>query len=72
MKTIDEREYQKAKEEKQMKTEKSKENRRYSERQRAKWFFCGFNLGFLQLICRASLIFRSTLELALSIILKQR
>ena len=28
--------------------------------------------GFLQLICKASLIFKSNLELALSIILKQR
>ena len=31
-----------------------------------------FKLGFLQLICKASLIFMSNLELALSIILKQR
>ena len=30
------------------------------------------HLGFLQLICKASLIFKSNLELALSIILKQR
>ena len=30
-----------------------------------------FKLGFLQLICEASLIFKSNLELALSIILKQ-
>ena len=29
-------------------------------------------LGFLQLICKASLILRSNLELAFSIILKQR
>ena len=33
---------------------------------------CAFKLGFLQLICKASLIFKSNLELALSIILKQR
>ena len=39
---------------------------------RAKWFCCVFKLGFLQLICKASLIFKSNLELALSIILKQR
>ena len=39
---------------------------------RAKWFCCAFNLGFLQLICKASLIFKSNLLLALSIILKQR
>ena len=37
-----------------------------------KWFCCAFKLGFLQLICKASLVFKSNLELALSIILKQR
>ena len=47
-------------------------DRSYSERVRAKWFCCAFKLGFLQLICKASLIFKSNLELALSIILKQR
>ena len=35
-------------------------------------FVESFKLGFLQLICKASLIFKSNLELALSIILKQR
>ena len=44
----------------------------YSESVRAKWFCCAFKLGFLQLICKASLIFKSNLELALSIILKER
>ena len=39
---------------------------------RAKWFCCAFKLGFLQLISKASLIFKSNLELALWIILKQR
>ena len=72
MKTIDERELQKTTKEKQTKTERSKGNRNYSERVRAKWFSCAFKLGFLQLICKASLIFKSNLELALSIILKQR
>ena len=33
---------------------------------------CAFELGFLQLTCTASLIFKSNLELVLSIILKQR
>ena len=33
---------------------------------------CAFKLGFLQSICKASLTFKSNLELALSIILKQR
>ena len=44
----------------------------YSERVRAKWFYCVFKLGFLQLICKASLIIKLNLELALSIILKER
>ena len=45
--------------------------RSYSERVRAKSFCCVFKLGFFQLICKASLIFKSNLELALSIILKK-
>ena len=74
METIDERETQKAKEKqtKKTKTERSKENKSYSERVRAKWFCCAFKLGFLQLICKASLIFNSNLELALLNILNQR
>ena len=44
----------------------------YSESVRAKWFCCAFKLGFIQLICKASLIFKSNLELALSVILKER
>ena len=71
MKTIDEREMQKSNKRKK-KTERSKGNRSYSERARAKWFCCAFKLGFLKLICKASLIFKSNLEFALSIILKQR
>ena len=65
-KTIDEKEMQKTTKEKQTKTERSKGNRSYSERVRAKWFCCAFKLGVLQSI------FKSNLELALSIILKQR
>ena len=72
METIDQREMQKTTKEKQTKEERSNGNRNYIERVRAKWFCCGFNLGFPQLICKASLIFKSNLELALSIILKQR
>ena len=68
MKIIDERETQK----KKTKTEKNKGDKSYSERVRAKWFCCAFKLGFFQLICKASLIFKSNLELALSIILKER
>ena len=71
MKT-DEREMQKTTKEKQTKTERSKRNRSYSKRVRAKWFCCAFELGFLQLICKAPLTFKSNLDLALSIILKQR
>ena len=41
--------------EKKPKTEKSKGEKNYSERVRAKWFSCAFKLGFLQLICKASL-----------------
>ena len=54
------------------KTEKNKGDKSYSERVRAKWLYCVFKLGFLQLVCKASLIFKSNLELALSIILKER
>ena len=66
MKIIDERETQK-----KAKTEKNKGDGSCNERVTAKWF-CAFKLDFLQLICKASLIFKSNLELALSIILKQR
>ena len=72
MKTIDDREMQKTTKEKQTKAERSKGNRSYSERARAKWFCCAFKLGFLHLICKDCLIFKSNLELALSVILKQR
>ena len=34
--------------------------------------FIAFELGFHQLMCKGSLIFKSNLELALSIILKER
>ena len=66
----DEREMQKTTKGKQTKAERSNRNRSYGERVRAKWFCCAFKLGFLQFICKASLIFKSNLELALSIILK--
>ena len=62
--------------EKRKKQQRSKQRqkraRANSERVRAKWFCCAFKLGFLQLICNASLIFKSNLGLALWIILKQR
>ena len=47
------------------KTEKNKGDKSYSEKVRAKWFCCAFKLGFLHLICKAFLIFKSNLELAL-------
>ena len=71
MKIRDEREMQKTTKEKQ-RQKRSKGNRSYSERVRAKWFCCAFKLDSLQLICKASLIFKSNLELVLSIILKQK
>ena len=72
-KIMDEEETQKNKQtKKQTKTEKNKGDRSYSERVRAKWFCCACKLDFLQLICKASLMFKSNFELTLSIILKQR
>ena len=53
------------------KTKQNKGVGSYSERVRDKWFCWAFKLGFLQLICKASLIFKSNLEFALSIILKE-
>ena len=47
-------------------------DRSYSGRVRAKSICCAFKLGLLQLICKTSIIFKSNLESALSIILKQR
>ena len=51
--------------------DKKKVGNSYSERVRAIWFCFAFKLGFLQLICNTPLIFKSNLELALSIILKK-
>ena len=64
MKIIDERETQ-------IIIKKKLGERSYSKRVRDKCFWA-FKLGFLQLICKASVIFKSNLELALSIILKER
>ena len=57
---------------KRKKKKKNKEDGSYSECVRDKSICWAFKSGFLQLICKASLIFKSNLELALSIILKQR
>ena len=72
MKTKDERKMAKNNKRKTNKDRKSIGNRSYNEGVRAKCFCCAFKLGFLQLLCKASLIFKSNLELVLSIILKQR
>ena len=68
MKIIDEREQQKENKQRQ----KGATGTETIVKVRAKWFCCTFKLGFIQLICKASFIFKSNLELALLIILKQR
>ena len=70
MKIIDERETQKKKKNEDRKKQMSDAS--YSESVRAKWFCCAFKLGLVQLIYKASLIFNSNLELALSIVLNKR
>ena len=68
-KKIDERETQTNKQtHKKTKTEKNKGDKNYKERVRVKSFCCVFKSAFPQLICKASLIFKSNLELVLSII----
>ena len=44
----------------------------YSESMIAKWFSCAFKLDFIQIMCKIPLIFKSNLELSLSIILKEK
>ena len=67
MKMKDEREREKKKRQKETKRWPS-----YSESVKAKWFCCAFKLGFIQLMCKACLIFKYNLELASSVILKER
>ena len=67
IKIMDEREMQQKKDRKEQRGDTS-----YSKSVRSKWFCCVLKLGFLQLICKASLIFKSNLKLALSIILKEK
>ena len=73
MEIIYERETQKTLKDrrKKTKTKENKEKRSYSKTVRAKWYCWVFKLGFLQLICQAFWAFKSNLELALSIILKE-
>ena len=66
-KVTDERKRQKNKDRK-----KQRGGANYSESVRVKWFCSAFKLGFAQLICKASLFFKSNIKLALSIILKER
>ena len=70
-KIIDERETQTKKIKNEKKKKKTGGDGSYSKTMRDKWFCWAFKLGFVQLICKASLILRSNLELALSIILKE-
>ena len=72
MKIIDGRQNSKNKNKNKQRKEEGGQKLKCWERVRAKWFCCAFKLGFLQLICKASLTFKSKLELALSIILKER
>ena len=67
MKAMDEKEIQKTTKETQ-----SNGNRSHGERVRPKWFCCAYKLGFVQLICKAYLIFKTNLELDLPVIFKQR
>ena len=64
----------KIKQKPEQKTKTGKNNggrgRNYSKRGRDKRFCCAFKLSFLQLICKVSLVFKSNIELALSIMLK--
>ena len=70
MKTIDEKKKCKKKKKKIKQTQKGTRGR--AAICKTKWFCCAFKLGFFLLISKASLIFKSNSEFALSIILKQR
>ena len=72
MKIKDEKETRKRKKTNSQRQKRTRGDRSYSERVRDKLFCCPFRFGFIQLICKVSLIFKSNLELALSIFLKQR
>ena len=71
MKIVDERVTQTTTITKKQRQKRARWNRSYCQRVRGKWFSCAFKLAFFQLIFKSSLIFKSNLELALSIILKQ-
>ena len=67
MEIIDEREGQKNKDRKKQRSGAS-----YSESVRAKLFCCTFKLGCVQLICKASLIFKSNLNSFINYFKRQR
>ena len=67
MKIIDERRTQKKNKDRKEEGDKS-----YSDRARAKWFFSVFKLGFLQLICKASLIFKSDFRVSFTNYFKRK
>ena len=69
MKIINERKMKNEEEKKKKERKEQRGDGSYSEWVRTKRFCYVFKLGFLQLICKAFLIFKSNLELALSIIL---
>ena len=62
MKILDERETQKKQQQQQSKDKKEQGGGNYSKRLRTKLFCWAFKLGFLQLICKSSLIFKSNIE----------
>ena len=73
IKIIDERETQKQK--KKQKKEQGRAGKvgeSYSQSVTDKWLCWAFKFGFFQFIFKASLFFKSNLELALSITLKER
>ena len=78
MKIIDERNMQKTPPAPTTKTNQNKDRKNqrcdttFRERVRANRFCCAFKLGFLQLVCRASSIFKLRLQRALPINLKER
>ena len=71
MKIIDERETQKKKK-KERKKKRLKGTEAIEKGKEMKWFCWVFKPGFIKLIHKASLIFKSNFELALSIILNER
>ena len=72
MKIIDERETQKTKTKNKSKQTKTKKNKWDGSNSETDLNNFAVRKGFFQLICKSSLIFKSNLELPLSIILKEK